>query len=321
MSFHEDLLRLYATNRIEKVTQSVEYQNLCRKYQGNQVFEAERAQIERVKKSVEEWLDKPITLAKQVEQALCLLLSERRELQTLSIYYDLVVEGYKPDWSLAQQEYFDQAWKKINFKYDFFLSFTSRYEPVPGDNPVNSYYKYFIQHALGVTEFESADRKKMNLLASCVYRHVGRTPMVGFFYPHGSHDNSLVKDKLAKACADSRVFLQLVQNIMFEAPPGRPNFCFFEYEKMNELLQNDPDRETRILFVVAERDQRLLEEPLVPQVYKSWRNHIFEKAVLYLAAVDMESREGRIEELQKYLDGLHTQIKDELLRVTMQVPV
>ncbi len=321
MSFHDDLLRLYAANRIEKVIQGADYQRLCREHEDNQVFQAERAQIERVKKSVEEWLDKPITQAKQVEQALSLLVSERHELQTLGIYYDLIVQGYKPNWSPAQQQYFDRAWMKINLRYDFFLSFTSRSENVPGDNPINSDYRYFIQHVLGVTEFESADRKKTNLLASCVYRHVGRTPMDGFFYVHSSHDNSVIEEKLAKACSDSRVFLQLVQNIMFVSPQDRPNYCFFEYEKMNQLLQNSPDKESRILFVVAEKGQKLLEEALVPLSYRPWRKHISVKGAPYLAAVDLKDKEGRIEELQTYLDDLHVQVKGELLRVTTQVPV
>lgn len=320
MSFHDDLLLLYAAHRIEKVIQGADYQSLCREHAGNQVFEAERAQIERVKKSVEEWLDKPITLAKQVEQALSLLLSERHELQTLGVYYELIVQGYRHSWSLAQQQYFDQAWKKIKLKYDFFLSFTSRSENVPGDNPINSDYRYFIQHVLGVDTFATADRKKTNLLASCVYRHVGRTPMDGFFFVHSANDNSVIEDKLAKACADSRVFLQLVQNIMFVAPHNRPNYCFFEYEKMAQLLQNSPDKESRVLFVVAEKGQKLLEEPFVPQPYKSWYSHISAKGAPYLAAVDLENKEGKIEELQKYLDDLHTQIKGELLRVTTQVP-
>lgn len=83
-------------------------------------------------------------------------------------------------------------------------------------------------------------------------------------------------------------------------------------------IQGKPS--TVVLFVVAEKDQKLLDEPFVPQPYKSWYSHISSKGAPYRAAVDLENKEGRIEELQKYLDDLHTQIKGEVLRVTTQVP-
>ena len=321
MSFHDDLLLLFAKNRAAKIDEVPEYQRLCREYEGDKVFERERSNVELKKTAFEVFVADADTLAKEVEGAISALVAVRSEPDTSAIYRKFIAFGYKQRWSLAQQQYFDEAWKKISLKYDFFLSFTTRYEDVPGDNPVNSNYRYFIQHVLGEDEFKNSDRKKENLLAKCVYRYLGRVPLAGFYFPHSKDDNSVIEEKLARACADSRVFVQLVQNVIFMPRANRQNYCFFEYQKMVEFLKESSDKDRRILFVIAEKDQMLLNAILVPLPYKSWHKHISAKAAPYLAAVDLQDKLNRIEDLQKSLEDLHKQVEGELIRLTQQIPI
>jgi hypothetical protein len=320
MSFRDDLLRVYATNQVGRIADVQEYKSLCAQHGTNPQFGAERDRIEIVKQKLEQWLEGNLTVHDQAEQALSVLLSERYKPADLDLYFRLITLGYKPRWSPQQQDSFDASWKRISLTYDYFLSFTTRYEPeIAGDNPVNINYKYFIQHVLGVAYYDGNDRKKTNLLASSVHKHLERNSMHGFFYPHTANDNSVVAEKLEAACAGSRVFVQLVQNIMFTDPSERKNYCFFEYEKVRQLLAGVPNRERLILFIVAEKDQKLVRQPLVPVDYRDWHRHISSKGAPYLAAVDLQDRASRIEDLQKILDKIHDQIEDELLKLT-EVP-
>lgn len=319
-TWSDELLRLYATNRVDKISGLQKFQTFCQQNEKQPLFKAHRVRIEKAKRKLEVWLEPESEEDNEVEQAISVLLGERHQLANRNLYYQLITLGYRPNWSDAQRKYFDLIWQRIRLKYDFFLSFTTRHEEVAGDNPVNSNYRYFIQHVLGVTEFENADRRKKNLLAQCVHRYLARTPMEPFFYPHSENDNAVVDPKLAEACANSRVFVQLVQNIMFTPPKERKNYCFFEYEKVNQLLQGTADKERLILFVIAEKEGKLVPRPLVPTEYWPWHKHVSSKAAPYLSAVDLENKANRIEDLQRCLEKLHTQIEGELLRLATEAP-
>ena len=319
-TWRDALLRLYATNRVDEIATLLEFQSFCQQNENKPLFKTHRVRIEEAKRKLEVWLEPESPEDNPVEQAISVLLAERHQLANRDLYYQLITLGYKPDWSDNQKNYFDLTWQRIRLKYDFFLSFTTRHEEVAGDNPVNSDYRYFIQHVLGTTEFENADRKKKNLLASCVHRYLARTPMVGFFYPHSENDNAVVDPKLAEACADSRVFVQLVQNIMFTIPTARQNYCFFEYEKVNQLLHGAADKERLIQFVIAEKEGKLVSSLLVPLEYRTWYKHVSSKAAPYLSAMDLQNKANRIEDLQRCLEKLHTQLEGELLRLATEAP-
>jgi hypothetical protein len=103
-------------------------------------------------------------------------------------------------------------------------------------------------------------------------------------------------------------------------PKKRQNYCFFEYDKMNQLLQGTTDKERLILFVIAEDEGKLVPRPLVPTQYWSWHKHVSSKAAPYLSAVDLENKANRIEDLQRCLEKPHTQIEGELLRLATEAP-
>jgi len=322
MSYRDDLIRLYASQSVPKVSEAAEYQQLCKRYGEDTRFQRERDKIERAKQYLEACLKPPKTQGEEVRAALALLIQDRHNDNLRDLYHEILVAGYKPGWTAAQQQYFDSAWKKIRSEYDFFLSFTTRYEEVPGDNPINSSYKYFIANVLGWKEFEDADRKRTNLLAHCAYRLLSKPPLKGFYFPHSQYDNSQTEKKLEDACNSCPIFVQLVQNIMFTLPNGRVNYCLFEYEKMNELLQADPEKEQRILFVIAERDRNsLVEALLVPGAYRAWHGHILAKDPPYLAEADMPKK-AIVSQLKKtFTDILYPQVKAQWHRMIDQVPV
>ena len=238
MKVSEDLLQILATTEIANISQSIEYQKLCQANVGDSRFQAERDRVERIKIRVEANLKPPLTTIEEAKAALSLLIRSRRVTEDRDLYHALLVRGYKARWTNKQQAYFDDAWEKIRLEYDFFFSFTTRYPRVEGENPINTAYKYFIIKELERTTWNCADRKKENLLATTVFRLLlTEAEYKGFFFPDSQFDNTMTEEKLAQACRNCLVFVQLIQNIMFQPPEKGENWCHFEYKLVKSLLR------------------------------------------------------------------------------------
>jgi hypothetical protein len=193
------------------VHRAPEYQRLLDDNAKNPQFQLERELVEQAKARLEVSL-----LGKQssdqVRQALVELTRLRRNAKQ-ALYIELIERGYKPYWTQSQQEYFSRYAKLLTLRYDFFLSFTTRYPPPPGENPVNFKYKKFIISCLNSRYYQSTDRDKKNLVAESVFRLLAGTTRVGFLFTHVQDDNALTEKKLREALENSIFFVQLVQNI------------------------------------------------------------------------------------------------------------
>jgi hypothetical protein len=299
MSLRDELIRFYAAWPVSDILSAAEFQHFARQYENDATFQRERHTVEMAKAALERVMAGAGSFADEVRAALGLLHRCRLDGKAMeSACYDLAVAAYKPRWSTAQQQYFEEAYKEIRCEYDFFFSFTSRHQNEPGENPINTDYKYFIQQVLpGV--WEVADRKRANLMAQAVRALLLKALPRGFFYPHSAGDNRVVKEKLEAACASSRVFVQMVQNVMFwQPPPADENWCFFEYQYMKATTAGDPDR---IVFLVAENDRNALTpESAVPLTFGNWHKEAKERDVEYLPIV--RNYNGRkIEALRKLI--------------------
>jgi hypothetical protein len=147
--YREKLIRLYASNPVVQIETVPEYTQLRGRLAEDRHFQEERYRIERAKAKIEAAINGTMTQRESVQNAIKLLLQCRGNDQLRDLYHDLIVAGYKPNWTLAQQQHFDEAWKVIKLKYDYFLSFTCRHTVDLGDNPVNTAYKHFISRKLG----------------------------------------------------------------------------------------------------------------------------------------------------------------------------
>jgi hypothetical protein len=284
--YHDDLIRVYAGNRIANMTNVAVFQSLCRRFAGDVQFQAERHEVESAKKWVETALDQPMTQQELVQKSILLLVQTRGDNKQRDLCYELILAGYRANWTDARRQYFDAAWEKIKLEYDYFLSFTSRCPAgMAGDNPVNTAYKQFIIEEITLKEFNKADRTKMNLLALVAYKLLSQPRIKGFYFPHTQYDNTQTERKLAEACDNCLVFVQLVQTIMFEPPmDGGTNYCFFEWSRARDRFQG-ADNEKHILFVVAAPNRNEFLQVLPFLHYDTWHKHISNKDPPYLPEV------------------------------------
>jgi len=126
---------VYADTPVSQVLTSNAYQALYTAHSADSDFKGERDAVEMAKVWVEKFLAPGLTQQEQLEQALALLISTRRD-RRQDLCYALIVAGYKPAWTTTRQSYFEFGWKRIQAKFDFFFSFTLRNPAVPGENPV-----------------------------------------------------------------------------------------------------------------------------------------------------------------------------------------
>ena len=275
----EQLIDLYSRVSPEAISESDEYRALCGQYAANTAFQAARKRVEEAAVFVQATMEAAAGASQEIVSALRLLLRTRSVSQDLELYHDLISSRYRPNWSLEQQAHFDKAYKNLALRYDFFFSFTNRYEQRDGENPVNTMYKHFILKVLTPDEWKSADRKKENLLARAIYTVLCRAEgHVGYFFPDTQYDNSVTEDKLRERLQDSFVFIQLVQNVMFRPPAAGTNYCHWEYSLTMERLAADHGRENRILFALAERDRNaLLASDRVHPQYDRWHKDVLQR--------------------------------------------
>jgi hypothetical protein len=175
---------------------------------------------------------------------------------------------------------------------------------------------------LGPDEFKNADRKTTNLLADAIHqRLLGVVPgAAGFYFPDSQYDNSLTLEKLERAVSSHLVFVQLVQGIMLVAPLDGDNYCFNEYTRAKELLKDDPHKEQRMIFILAERDRQKLKERSVPPPYLPWRQHIYDKDPPYLAEVEFTD-DARVKQLTELIDNkVSPYISAALSRLVSEAP-
>jgi hypothetical protein len=251
------------------------YVRLCSLYKGEPGFAATRNDIEMTKALIERYMAGASSPRQQLKEGLSLLMGLHRERKYTSrdLCRELIDAAYRQDWTAAQQAYFDDAYDTITVKFDFFLSFTTRYPYV------NLAYKWFIRHVLPPDVLTSVDEEKTNLLAEAIYRLLKKPPLQGFYFPDWQYDNTETVPKIINAAANSRVFIQLIQNIMFEAPAGN-NYCFDEYSRAVNSGRS-------IVFVVGERRREdLTRYGVIPVTYRDWYRHVTRVDPPYLQEVD-----------------------------------
>ncbi|HWY60175.1 MAG TPA: hypothetical protein VNZ03_37285 [Terriglobales bacterium] len=308
-----NLIQLFATHPVARIATVPEYTELCRKHVENVQFRRQRDTVEVAKKAIEELLDGKPTCAAQVREALIKLQGLRGT--DFDLYYDLIVAGYKPRWSPQQQTYFERIVPSIRTGQDFFLSFTTR-GPTVGFKRINQRYWYFIRNVIGEPNIPTADRRTKNLLAEALYAKLLDASLRGFYYVVHENDNAIVEDKLTNGLRGSRVFVQLVENVMFEPPTGRPNYCDYEYRRAIEFISE----EDRILFVVTEESpDDLVAAEGVYEPYRDWVQRIRAKALPYLPSTQ-EYNGQRLKQIQQKVADIVWLVKSARKSVLDRIP-
>jgi hypothetical protein len=285
--YRDRLINIYATHPVAQVKNVAEFQTLLQEFTGDDNFEAERHRIEIGKASVEV-LDGKRTEQETVKKAIALLIEYRKTPKERDLCHELIVAGYRPNWIETRQQYFDEAWKKIQLEYDYFVSFTCRYPnpETPGGNPINREHKHFIIDMLGAAEFRKSGHTDKNLLAVAIDRALApsKQPLMRrFFFPVFRYDNSETKKKLRNACNNSMVFVQIVQPIMFSPLDGESeeNYSYLEWKWIYDRL-NTIEIERNMLFIIVLPGRNHFRKIFRYPGYSCWYNHIEGKDPPYL---------------------------------------
>ena len=282
-----ELIRLVAANPVKSINSVAAYTELCRQHENNRQFEEQRHTAERIKTALEGLLDGQPNYRRQIREAL-VKLEKNRGRPDFEWLYDMIVEAYKHRWSEPQQDYFDRVVRTVRSGNQYFLSFTNRPTDRERDKPVNTRYWYFIRSKIRAENVTKEDLSKRNFLAEAVYTLLWDESIHGFYYKIHEDRNRQVLADLMEGCATCRVFIQLVQNAMFEVPKeGDTNYCEFEYRKAYEsIIDGDPDSEDRFVFVIAEDENAFIAADRVDDEYSAWHKHIMEKQRHFLPKVE-----------------------------------
>jgi len=319
-SARAQLVRIYGSLPVSEAPKTPAYVALCTEHLTDQAFQTDRQIVEDAKVRIEGLLDGQPSAVAQIRAAIKELLHHRHE-EHLDLYHELIVHGYRRLWSLPQQQYFDRAYEHVQYEFDFFLSFTTRFEGVEGDNPINTNFQHFIRRELTDTVYDSADRKRTNLLATVLHRLLSSPQQKGFFFRHMQGDNTIVEDKLAEGCRKSMVFVQLIQNAIFVEPKERKNYCFFEYEAATAAHKTAPDLQDRIVFIFAEDSGDLVDETLVPNRFTNWHDHVSRKDVPQLRRIPLYD-EKEVEALRSQIvSKVQPKVRRAWKRLLDSVPV
>jgi hypothetical protein len=320
--YRDRLVQLYAANKVKNIGAVSAFRQLCTEFSDNPYFDAERNRIEWVKVKVEHHLDSSdLTQEESVRNAVHLLVSNRHDIRR-DLFHDVICVGYKRYWTEAQRAYFDMVWKTTQLKYDFFLSFTSRY-PYPERtdlNPINDRYKHFIKRVLGTDPTKGPDRNE-NKLALAVFLRLAVPPIRGYHCIHQQYDNVKTEKKLEEACDQSLVFVQLIQSIMFYPREGVTNYCFFEWERIMHRM-SPGEKEKRILYVLAEMDHAGLRDLTPPPCaeYSPWYQYVLERDRPHLPEAPFRNQSVLKALDERIASHLVNKIKDVWIELSVRVP-
>jgi len=264
---------IIAKSLIADLPNNHEYVSLCQANENNPIFNSFCDKVINEKTSFEERVFSQINSKSMLREAL-IILSQRKsrdqkeEFEIQKIFVEKLVLS---DCNQKQKDYYQEILCLFgNCEIDYFLSFTNR-KPNPNENNmVHINHKHFIKFVLNLSkpdfekEIRSAEKQNVNLLAKAVNKLISQK-LKGFYYPYHQGDNGNTMVKLQKGCNSSFAFIQLIQDIIFNHDPHRPNYCHYEYENIKGCIP-----EERRFFILAENREDIREKADLHPQFEKW---------------------------------------------------
>lgn len=301
-NYKDDLVDIYASCPLSGIKNSSKYLNLCEHHNEDPQFHRFREKIEKIKQYLERTVEIQSSEKGQVSESLIMIcrVMEDKDEELLSYCRMLINNTYKKKWSPKRVDYFETIRDILTTTdYDYFLSFTRRKRSSGGYNPVNNNYEHFIKAILGRHWFKDKEKIEKNLLARSIHQILTDSGYNGFFYPEHIGDNQPVDPKVERACKNSHIFIQLIQDIMFDKP-NVENYSFKEYNYVKDTFS-----EEQILFLLAEDSRKkFCARSLVCLDYLGWYKHILRKDIVILKFTTTWK--------QKNIDSLKKEIEEKI---------
>lgn len=266
----EKIITAHAEHGVAGTGSDPGYRALAEQHAGDTGFDAIANRVSDVAGKLERTLEGQ-THRDQVEFALKLFYGSRKRKERQKICGALIRRRYARYWSDEQRKYFEEASEKLGSWRDYFLSFTN-YNPTAGEVMfVNREHRELIRVGLD-QYFKPPETKDENLLARVLDYELSNVPLKGFFYPkhRGAAD---VEECLRREARESFVFVQLIQNSMFEK---WPNYCLEEFAAASK------DGSRRLIFVMTVPFQEFIEPESVDERMHDWHDAIRKPDVVEL---------------------------------------
>ena len=289
------LIELYSRNETEVIGNDLQYQDLCEKNKENPQFHEDRIAIESIKKFIEDTVLIQSRSKNQVIEALynANMYFKKNDDFISACYKELIKNIFVNRWADEEMQHFNSFFEKLRDYNDYFLSFTNRSSDPTNRNDINVDYDLLIKNVFNQDKLNTLDDKR-NLLAYVIH-HLLSTEHRGFFFPEreGSHD--IIKDKLVEGCEKSFVFIQLIQNNLFEGDV-EANFCHFEFLKANE----NPFTKNFIKYIFAiDSFDDLVKSRNINIDYSEWYNDVRKRDRIFLEHPGIPYKAEQISLLRK----------------------
>ena len=178
---------------------------------------------------------------------------------------------YKKEWNQSDKKYFDHGVEMLGKWKDFFLSYTNR-----NSIETNSDFEDILDHVFK-SDFQD-NREKMNYLAKLIAHYLVNFEGLTSFYDNDVITcGDIIKEKIFNHCTSVFAFVQLVEPIIFSYSKNQKNWCFEEFKKFDQWLDNSGQNpENRYYFFLTESKGRVFPANF-PGIFKDWKAKIEER--------------------------------------------
>lgn len=258
MGLSEELIATYAEHGPGEEELTHRLRGLAERYAGDSAFDATLDLVGEQAEMLEDGLAGK-THREQVSVALECFFGARENEEAQAACRELTRRRFSEYWSSDQLEYYEETAEKLESWTDYFLSFTD-HNPTAGEVMfVNNEHWTLIRAGLKRPVLVK-ETKEENMLAKMLDYVLTNTPLKGFFYPRerGADD---VEELLDDKPNESLVFVQLIQNSMFEKSP---NYCHVEFK----AARSDPKR--KLIFIMSAPYEEFIDAALVVNHMRDW---------------------------------------------------
>ena len=164
-------------------------------------------------------------------------------------------------------------------------------------------------------KFVKTANTKDNLLAKAIHaflkREGGKFNLIGFFYPQQERDNQKVSEKLNSACEHCFVFIQLVQNIIFDYE--EKNYCYLEYSKYCETHSSNK----YFIFLLDGPHDNLKESDYIHPEYDEWHKEIDHRDAISLERI--EDKKSSDQQIPNLLRSLRKNLVEKINQIKWKI--
>jgi hypothetical protein len=210
------------------------------------------------------------------------------------------------EWNKEQCSYFDRGLKMLVEWKDFFLSYTNR-----KFHETNNQFEGLLSQVLDANIYED-NINKSNCVGRLLFHYLDLHGLTCFFDQRNLTCGDILKEEIFKHCTSVYVFVQLVGLPTLYYGDGSTNWCYREFKRFDEWLDNTGTHQSgRFQFVLTGEREEVFPQRFHPS-YKEWKNRIDEHIFIEnLGELSLKKLRKKMVELAKAI----IKTRDRMLEV------